>query len=90
MMYVCELCSYVVSSISEGKYVALESVFYPGQHVGIRENGELKPTAETAALDRASLFIPFPHFPSSSPGVSVRDTHTHSYSHAQYPSSSTM
>ena len=45
----------------EDKYVALESAFYPGQHLGILEDGELKPPPETPALDRASLFIPFPH-----------------------------
>jgi hypothetical protein len=46
----------------EGKYVALESGFYPGQHVGIREDGELQPTSETPPRHRASLFIPFPQF----------------------------
>ena len=41
--------------------VLLESAFYPGQHLGILDNGELKPPPETPALDRASLFISFPH-----------------------------
>ena len=50
----------MLSFHSENKYVALKSVFYPGQHVGILENGELKPPSETTAQDRSSLFIPYP------------------------------
>jgi len=50
----------MLSSHSENKYVALKSVFYPSQHVGILENGELKPPSETTAQDRSSLFIPYP------------------------------
>ena len=45
------------------KYVALESVFYPNQHIGIDEDGGLRPPPDTPARDRTSLFIPFPHSP---------------------------
>jgi hypothetical protein len=41
--------------------VALESAVYPGQHVGIREDGELKSAAETPPMDPSSFFIPFLH-----------------------------
>ena len=49
-----------ISRIEE-KYVALESAFYPDQHVGIREDGELQVPEKTPPLDRAALFIPFFH-----------------------------
>jgi hypothetical protein len=44
-----------------GSFVALESAVYPGQHVGIREDGELKSAAETPPMDPSSFFIPFLH-----------------------------
>ena len=54
---------------TEDKYVALESVLYPGQHIGVNEAGELtQPPTETSATDRTALFIPFPH--STASGVS--------------------
>ena len=46
---------------SEDKYVALESVFYAGQHVGISDDGVPQPPEDTPPLDRTALFIPFPH-----------------------------
>lgn len=48
---------------SEDKYIALESVFYRGQYVGVQEDGNLLPPGETPFRDRASLFISFPHSP---------------------------
>ena len=65
----CTYKSAYLGSTPEGKYVALESGFYPGQHVGVRENGELQPPPETPARHRASLFIPFPQF--STPPANV-------------------
>ena len=61
--------------------MALESGFYPGQHVGVREDGEIQPPAETPPMDRASLFVPFPHFYSPSPAVSFTHKHTHAHTH---------
>ena len=51
----------VILYISEEKYVALESVFYESQCVGICDDGDLQSPDETPPLDRASLFIPFQH-----------------------------
>jgi hypothetical protein len=48
---------------SEDKYVALESVFYAGQHVGISDDGVPQPPGETPPLDKTALFLPFPHSP---------------------------
>ena len=47
--------------ILEEKYVALESVFYERQYVGVGDDGDLQSPDETPPLDRASLFIPFQH-----------------------------
>ena len=64
---------------TEDKYAALESTVYSGQHVGILEDGGLKPPGDTPALDRASLFIPFPH----SPATAVSEqTYTHVYTYS--------
>jgi hypothetical protein len=57
-------------------YVALESAIYPGQHVGIREDGELQPPDETPPMDRGSLFIPFLHSPPASARFSSFVTHS--------------
>ena len=46
---------------SEDKYVALESVFYAGQHVGFSDDGIPQPPGETPPLDKTALFLPFPH-----------------------------
>ena len=60
MVCVC-LCVCKVSLYSGESYVALESAVYPGQHVGISEDGEMKPPGETPPMDPGSLFIPFLH-----------------------------
>ena len=59
-MSTCICQNYSSISYSEDKYLALRSVLYPGQHIGIEEDGELKPYIEMQTLDRSFLFIPFP------------------------------
>ena len=48
-------------TLSDDKYVSLESVFCPGQYVVVDEDGEVQSPVETPATHRNSLFIPFPH-----------------------------
>ena len=55
----CATYSHV--SLCVDNYVALESAVYPGQHVGVGEDGEICPPAETPPMDLASLFVPFLH-----------------------------
>ena len=70
---------------TEDKYAALESTVYSGQHVGILEDGGLKPPGDTPARDRASLFIPFPHSPATAVSeqtyTHVYTVHTHMWMH---------
>lgn len=62
--------------LPEDKYIVLESAFYPGQYVGIQEDGNLLPPGETPFRDRASLFISFPHSPITDVSNSIGKKHT--------------
>ena len=56
-----ESYSIIACNYSGDNCVALESVVYPGQHVGVREDGELRLPADTPPMDPTSLFVPFLH-----------------------------
>ena len=67
---------YTIMTLSDDKYVSLESVFCPGQYVVVDENGEVQSPVETPATHRSSLFIPFPHStPTVSDVIVTRATH---------------